>query len=199
MPNQNLETEAKLKILPERFDPVRYADRDSRLVGHIKSAMMQRLQQSVLSMQEMVSVDLQCSRSDNGYPMLNGQIQHRLGLRCERCLDEVSMTIERCISVVLKPEDESLSEHVIVVNSKESAASKMTTSQVETNEQPEFYDYDGKSLLLAELIEEELMLALPLIPKHKDISLCDQDMVAWLAANEVPEQKRPNPFAILKR
>ena len=69
----------------------------------------------------------------------------------------------------------------------------------EDTERYSLFEYDSKILELAELIEDELLLALPLVPKHKDISLCNQDMVAWLASNEVSVENAENPFAILKR
>lgn len=94
------------------------------------------------------------------------------------------------INVLVKPEDELVPE-----KEGEKDADK-----------PDFHEYDGKSLVLADLVEEELLLVLPLVPKHQDISLCNQDMVAWLAANEAPsegqkasEKRAENPFAILKR
>ena len=59
---------------------------------------------------------------------------------------------------------------------------------VKDADRPDIHEYDGKSLVLSDLVEEELLLALPLVPKHQDISLCNQDMVAWLAANEAPDE-----------
>ena len=109
---------------------------------------------------------------------MTGQIKLTLGLRCQRCLDEVQICIDQSLEVLLKPETESIFENT---------------------ENIEFYEYDGKNLELAELLEDELLLSLPLVPKHKDISLCNQDMIAWLASNEVPAGQAGNPFAILKR
>ena len=125
----------------------------------------------------MVAVTLQFARGLYGLPMVTGQITHHLGLRCERCLDEVDVSLEQPIEVVIKSRSDVL----------------------KNTEAYDFYEYNGKSLELADFIEEELLLALPAAPKHKDISLCNQDMVAWLALSEMPIENMGNPFAILKR
>jgi uncharacterized protein len=51
----------------------------------------------------------------------------------------------------------------------------------------------ARSLDLAELIEDELILALPLVPRHAS---CAPPLGA-AAAEALPEEKRPNPFAAL--
>ena len=85
-------------------------------------------------------------------------------------MNEVLIELNPDISVLVKPEEDELPE-------KEGEKDA---------DRPEFHEYDGKNLVLSDLIEEELLLALPLVPKHQDISLCNQDMLAWLAANEAP-------------
>ena len=168
----------KQSFLPIRIDPQLLANQGKQLEGLISVKQMARLQESVLSMQPNVVANLQFSQGEYGFPLLTGKIQHKLNLRCERCLDEISIELDLAVKLTLKPND---------------------IPQPKSDNLPEFYEYDGQTLMLAEIIEDELLLALPLVPKHKDISLCDQDMVAWLASNEVPAQKRDNPFAILKR
>ncbi len=187
--NPGKEAEAKLNYLPVRLDPEHYADNERNISGQIKSSNMLRLQQTVIRMPATAHLDLHFSRGAYNYPMIKGKILHSLDLRCERCLGDLTISVDRNVEIMLKPEAERLPEQ----------AEGSIEDEAESEQSVEYYDYDGKTLVLAELVEEELMLALPLIPKHKDISLCDQDMIAWLAANDVPEQKRPNPFAILKR
>ncbi len=165
-------------LLPKRFDPETYADQNLKLTGMVPVKTMQRLQNLVISMQSLVAVSLQFSRNHFGRVTMTGQIKHSLELRCERCLDQVQITIDQSIEVLLQSSTESV---------------------IENTEKLEFYEYDDKGLELAEIIEDELLLALPLVPRHEDISLCDQDMVAWLASNEAPVDQAENPFAILKR
>jgi uncharacterized protein len=51
----------------------------------------------------------------------------------------------------------------------------------------------SKNLDLRELIEDELLLALPLVPRHED---CPQPLRVGHAPDPEPDA-RPNPFAAL--
>ena len=48
---------------------------------------------------------------------------------------------------------------------------------------------------LADLVEDELILALPLVPRHE---VCAQPLSLDVQGAELPEPKRPNPFAALE-
>ncbi len=195
-------SQQELKSLPLRFDPVNFADHERHLHGSIDSKTMLRLLSNVEFIDPMITVNVSFSRGLYGYPLVTGQAKATVTIRCERCLDGVEMLLEPEISILVKPEDEDLPYHGQNngLNRPEDSPKNMPVNS------PEFFDYDGKILVLADLIEEELLLALPLVPKHQDISLCNQDMVVWLAANDVqdkgPEtavERAENPFATLKR
>jgi len=182
----------ELKSLPIRFDPVNFADHKRQLHGLVKTKAMLRLLENVVSAESTAIADLKLSRGLYGYPLVEGVVEASVMMRCERCLDEVHIDLKAEISVLVKPENEAVPE-------------KEGTKDADM---PDFHGYDGKILVLSEMLEEELLLVLPLVPKHQDISLCNQDMVAWLAANEAPgddpnedsgdSAKRESPFAILK-
>lgn len=170
-------TRADNNILPERLDPQVMLAGKSELVGCVPVKGMARLKNAVVSMDPTAMVDLRFIPGLYGFPKITGRIKHVLWLRCERCLGKMEISMELPLEVCIKPKSESLPA---------------------TASAPEFYEYDGRSFVLADLIEDELLLALPLAPKHKDISLCDQSMVAWLA-DKTPTEKRDSPFSILKR
>jgi uncharacterized protein len=183
-------SEPHQKPLPIRFDPVSFADHERKLEGPIATKGMLRLRENVLSPDDTVQAKLDFSRGYYGYPLVSGKVKAWVIMKCERCLDKVRIELNPDISVLVKPEEEAVRE-----KEGEKDADK-----------PDFHEYDGKSLVLSDLVEEELLLVLPLVPKHQDISLCNQDMVAWLAANEAPSEEQKasveraeNPFAILKR
>ena len=174
-------SQSSLELLPIRFDPQAFADHATKLNGQVATKAMSRLMNHVESVEPTATARLVFSRGLYGYPHVLGTITASVNIRCERCLDEFSLALHPKINLMIKPEQETLPEN---------------------SENPDFYEYDGKNLTLSDLIEEELLLALPQVPKHEDISLCNQDMVAWLASNEAPEEiltRAENPFAILKR
>ena len=142
------------KPLPIRFDPVSFADHERELDGPIATKTMLRLRENVLSPDDMLEAKLSFSRGIYGYPLVSGQVTAWVTMQCERCLDEVRIALKPEINVLVKPEDELVPE-----KEGEKDADK-----------PDFHEYDGKSLVLADLVEEELLLVLPLVPKHQDIS-----------------------------
>ena len=184
-------TKPDLEFLPIRFDPQHFADHTTEMHGLVAAKSMSRLQANILSFESMVQVNLRFSPGLYGYPLAVGQAHAKVCLRCERCLDQMELNLNPRINVLIKPDSEHLPEE----------------NEYFDGERPEFHEYDGKSLTLSDLIEEELLLALPLVPRHEDISLCNQDMVAWLASSEASKsgqgedtaEKADNPFAILKR
>jgi len=170
-------TRADDNLLPERVDPRVMLARKGELVGCVPVKGMARLRNAVVSMDSVAMVDLRFIPGLYGFPRITGRIEQVLWLRCERCLGKMEIAMELPLEVCVKPKSVSLPA---------------------TASAAEFYEYDGRSLVLADLIEDELLLALPLAPRHKDVSLCDQSMVAWLA-DRTPTEKRDSPFSILKR
>ena len=182
--------QTELELLPIRFDPLNFADHATELNGLVATRAMERLRSSTLSAEPMAVVKLQFSHGQYGYAQAIGAATTKVHVRCERCLDEFELELDAKIKVLIKPDSDRLPED---------------TDNPEMS--LDFHEYDGNSLTLSDLIEEELLLTLPLVPRHQDISLCNQDMVAWLASNvasgegqgEVTADKADNPFAILKR
>lgn len=163
--------------LPKRFNPQALADRHQVLAGELSTDSMARLREAVVSIGSTVSIDLQLARVRSGC-QIDGEIACTLGLCCVRCLGEVRIRVSPSVRLVVGPRLES---------------------PIEAPEGYDLYEYEGSSLELAQLIEDELLLALPLVPRHVDISLCDPGMVAWLGLKERASGPAKNPFAILKR
>ena len=144
--------QSDLELLPIRFDPLNFADHATELNGLVAIRTMKRLQANTLTTEPSVIVKLQFSRGLYGYPQAVGTADTKVCVRCERCLDELELMLNAEINVLIKPESDSLP--------KDNASPEAS---------PEFHEYDGKSLTLSDLIEEELLLTLPLVPRHQDI------------------------------
>ncbi len=163
--------------LPARFDPQIMADRNLVLAGQVSACSMLRIKSVAVSMQPAVTVSLHFSRGMHGYCMVEGNIVYALGLCCERCLDEVEVFLNPAVKLIMKPESGTFGGNT---------------------EGYDLYEYGDKTLELESLVEDELLLMLPMAPKHKDISLCNQGMIAWLASGKAPAENTGSPFAILK-
>jgi uncharacterized protein len=110
--------------------------------------------------------------SDRGFPALHVKLDGQLILRCQRCLGPLPQHVQSVRDIVLVPgadefaqrDDESELEDVIP---------------------------DVPRLDLGALLEEEVLLALPLAPRHEE--------GACRAATEAESPGVPSPFAALAR
>ncbi len=172
-----MKTNAENHTLSPNFDPLYMADRKLDLVGLVPTYTMPRLRNAVISRQPVVTVHLHFSRENFGYCTVDGDMMCTLRLRCERCLGEVEAILNPIVKLIMKPEFENITEKI---------------------GEYDLYEYSGNGLELSNLVEDELLLTLPIALKHKDISLCNSDMVAWLASGREPGNNKETPFAILK-
>ena len=131
-------------ILPDAIDPIRLADEGSSLEGELSVQAMPRLRelcQNPAAM--MVQVALRFDRGMHGR-MMEGTITTRLELTCQRCLGALEQDIVAKTRVVLSQAGES---HPVLA------------------EEVDFIEV-AAPVSLPELVEDELLLALPMTPRH---------------------------------
>ena len=134
-----------------------------------------------------LDIDVTVEDSREGLPLVSGRITGQVGLACQRCLGLQMQSVD----VELKL--------AIVGHDSEFAAP------------PEFEAWetgDGAVVRpkLGEVIEDEVILALPLIARHEDEADCGQLPVAFGEAGSATAETEPdgeeggktNPFAVLK-
>ncbi|EKD70387.1 MAG: hypothetical protein ACD_46C00546G0002 [uncultured bacterium] len=162
------------KFIPEHIDPFRYAEQHLRLDGTVKLADMHRLGAGVSTPNEIASVALEFGVDEQGITYLKGHVSAKLTLQCQRCMEPFIYEI--------------ISDFVLgIVNTLD-----------EANALPDQYEpalaSDGQ-LALRELIEDELILNLPIIPRHEP-DVCKVNMP--LANTEWEQGKGESPFRVLE-
>ena len=158
--------------LPATVDAIRLADTGTHLAGEISLKAMPRLRGQCLDDRGGASVDLLFERSaDRALRRIRGHISARVRVACQRCLEPMILTLEVEPSLLV----------------------------VRVDEHPELLAEDaellvaGKAVSLNELVEDELLLAMPMIPMHEP-SECPA------SASLQPQQRsRENPFAVLDK
>jgi uncharacterized protein len=134
------------KFIPEHIDPFRYAEQSLGLDGVLKIADMQRLNANVIASDDTVSIHLQFGVDEQGITFLIGHLETKLTLQCQRCMEPFIYEI--------------MSNFVLGI----------VTTLDEANALPERYEpalaKEG-NLALRELIEDEIILNLPIIPRHE--------------------------------
>ena len=161
--------------LPVHIDPIRFAETDRILEGIIPLSGMKRLADLLLENSGEVTVKLEFGVDSEGIRYLQGHITATLIMTCQRCLESLTHQVDNDFLIAFVGEGKS--EDSI----------------------PEYYEpflLDGDPVYLQDLIEDELILAVPLIPKH------DNECVDYEMEELEPEQvevstPEENPFAVL--
>ena len=164
--------------LPKEIDAFRFAQTGRELEGTIDVADMPRLASSLHDNKGEVAVSMRFGIDPTGTPFVKGHFETVLFLTCERCMQELRLPLQ--IDTLL-----GLVKH-------EKLISNLT-------EQYEPWLIENDALVdPASIVEDELILALPLVPKHDDDCLPEE---AWFSGdvedNEATTEEKVSPFAVL--
>lgn len=161
--------------LPQQIDVRRFADSGRHLQGELALVQFQRLSKLVepSGNTSVFPLRLDFFRQDDGRRVIKGHIKGRVSMICQRCLEPVEVNLSSDISLGL------------------------VTSDAEAELLPEELDplILEESFQLSELLEDELLLALPIVPLHEHCDLPDNLGSNLSESKELPE--RDNPFAVL--
>lgn len=161
--------------LPHYVEPRKLAQQGGEISGQTTVGALPRLAEFRQSQQSPVSVVLRFSRDDEGHQVIQGEISTRLHLTCQRCLELVEQPVSAQVMLAL-------------VFSEDAIAGL-----------PEIYEpwlLNDDKLVLAELLEEELLLALPLAPVHEQCPVTLPNP-AEDVSEETQDRNAENPFAVL--
>jgi uncharacterized protein len=166
--------------LPVHIDPLRMAETGRLLEGGYSLADMDRLHDLLLENSGEVAVSLEFGIDAEGIRYMKGQLQTAVTLECQRCLQAMQAPIDATFSLGL-------------VRNIDAA------EQLPSHYEPLLVESD--SLFLRDIIEDELLLALPLVAKHDESQCIDVNQQAVEVAQyndyERGESKKVNPFVAL--
>lgn len=136
--------------LPATIDPIQLAERGARLTGMLPVKGMPRLAPMCLDGTGDIFVDLLFERGEGEQVFLmHGTLRARLHVMCQRCLEGMNLELEASPWFIL---------------------ARPGPRQDMVNEAPDILVVD-KPLLLSVLVEDELLLAMPMVPTH-EVSRC---------------------------
>lgn len=165
--------------LPIEIDPFRLARNGLTLDGDLPVKNMGRLSEIVDDDSGTVHVKMHFDLDKVlGAPYMNGEFTAALPLKCERCSEQMTYDVDiKCSLGLINSERkiESLAEQY----------------------EPWVLDYDSDNpIMLSSIVEDELILAIPLVPKHEYACLPAE---AWVAGEKIEEEitKKESPFAVL--
>jgi|SRR5690606_4271823 uncharacterized protein len=162
----------KVNRLPRHVDPRKLAAQGAHLQGVVPARELERLADAVVKAEEYVDVDLTFGRDHSHRHIVHGAFRLPVDLSCQRCLQPVATVL-------------SGEFHLGVVWDEERATAlpKALEAWLVATESADLY----------ELVEEELLLALPIVAYHQQ----DQCPARGDYSTGEVADTRPNPFGIL--
>jgi uncharacterized protein len=127
--------------LPTEIDPLRLADEGRTIEGELPAGQFIRLD----GLTGAVKVALHFERLAHGARRMHGRIEASVETPCQRCLEPVLLQLRAEPDVLLKAGD---------VKNEEGSEAEVLAVNGPFN--------------LAEYVEDELLLAMPMIPVHTD-------------------------------
>jgi uncharacterized protein len=146
--------------LPAFIEPIRLAEQARGFAGKLPLGRFRRLAESLADTSGQVEVELAFAMEPRGRARVSGRARAVLHLVCQRCLEPLEQSLEVAI-------------HLVVVRSDAEAA------RLDEGEDPLLVGEDP--IPLVEMIEDELLLALPQVPLHPP-SVCSARDVAGAGA-----------------
>ncbi|MFQ5642366.1 MAG: YceD family protein [Thiogranum sp.] len=161
-----------LDCLPERIEPVGLADAGRSFRGEVPVSELMRLGPSLSSTDGALRAELEFRRDERRIRILAGHIEGSVELVCQRCLKALRFPLEIDFRLGIVADND------------------------EIDRLPDGYEpilATGEPLRTFDVIEDEVLLAIPLIPLHEGVDSCDSGYV------NRPRAEKENPFAVLEK
>ncbi|MFO1378385.1 MAG: YceD family protein [Steroidobacteraceae bacterium] len=160
---------------PDRVDAGRLAAEQARVVRAYPLAQFTRLADAIVNRDGVVRVDARFSEVQRR-PAVDLDIEGVLSVRCQRCLGALRVPVESHVGLVFDASPER--------------------QDASPGGDYEALPIDPHAVDLAALVEDELLLSVPLVPLHEDCDVAGQASVAVVEA--APDEGTQRPFAGLK-
>lgn len=158
--------------LPAAIEPFKWADRATQVVVDVPLAQFTRLAADLVHTNGSVQVNCRFERDAQRMAFLRGEIATVVTLTCQRCLEAMELPVQTTIDLALVYDEEH--------------AEKLA-------EDVDYLVVPEQGVVLAEIIEDELLLNIPFTPMHDD---CDG--LAYEQSDDIAEQPvKENPFQVL--
>lgn len=168
-----------LDQLPILINPVSFCERGKELEGTLKISELTRLSDSLLDNSGVVEVKFSFDK-EGRVPTIRGEIKANLVLECQSCLDEVVCPVDKKIKLG------------VVLNMEQ--ADRLTSDC-------EPLVLTDEKISLVDLVEDELLLALPDFPRHQYecAELNDGEAVVAIESDQTEQVNSNNPFSVLAK
>ena len=161
--------------IPPHVDPRKLADRGTTLQGEVLLADLERLCDPLSDTVGTVQAKFVFERDERKSVVIHSVIDTEVKMVCQRCLELVALPIR------------SECHYAVVTEGADTQSLPKGYDVLEVGEDP---------LDLMTLVEDELLLALPIVPAH-DPEECQQPAGVETPEPSEDEVTRSNPFSVL--
>jgi len=162
--------------LPHQIDPFRLAEAGAQLSGRLPLKQFQRLREVLADDSGELAVKLDFEVDELGVPIVQGKVSASLALTCQRCLEAYDYPVDVSIALAwVKTEREA--------------------DRLPLRYEP--YLVEETPLQLNDVIEDEVLLALPQIPMHDEANCPASKMVKRGGETVDEADQKANPFSVL--
>lgn len=159
--------------LPEWIEPALLAERGARLAGRVALGPMERLRPLLVAEPGTAWVEMEFTIDARGLRTVHGRVRAEVALACQRCLRPVACTIDGELHLAL------------VISASEERRLPEGLEPLDCSQGP---------LATALLVEDEILLGLPLVPSHPDAD-CNEELGHWQGEEEAGTA---HPFDVLR-
>lgn len=163
--------------LPTQVNPLRLAENAAQLHGYLPIRDMAMLIKSLSDDAGKAEVDLAFGIDEQGVKYVQGHVEAAVNLQCQRCLEPFHYEI--------------ITDFLSGLITNEAAAKQL----------PERFDpclFKDNELNIKDLIEEELILSLPIVPMH-DRDHCKKTLpMSWGEEENANSPERESPFKVIE-
>ena len=163
--------------LPTQIDPRKLALQGLALAGEIAAKDLTRLRESVEAVTGPLKASLQFSLDESRQPMVTGEASVCVDVICQRCLDIMNIEVKAAIALQVVWSEDHLA-----------------------NVAPDYEPWIvvDKIADLDVVIEDEILLALPIVNYHK-IGECTGSALYPKADTNLEETTIDSPFSVLQQ
>ena len=161
--------------LPTTIKPVKLARQEGKLSGFMPLKQLVNLSADCVSDEGRVEADL-AMKMEQSRPELHGTANASVKLVCQRCLEPVDVEVSVKIALGFVQTEAQMAELL---------------------ESLEPFMFEEEEIPLADVLEQELILALPIVAYHE---ACEPYPYAGKEEAEAAvAEEKPNPFAVLEQ
>ena len=171
---------------PAQIEPFKRAEQGFSWSGSVPLSRFTRIAQEAVPPIDALDVQVQCRlyQNERGVACIEATLRTSIALTCQRCLEPVQHDVDTMVDLALlsdlKYADRLGEDADFVVLSEEQLAHGVDDEQV---------------IDLLALLEDEMLLSLPLAPRHED---CEVSVKSVLVGDDEPSPSRTdNPFGVL--